>query len=266
MAFYKGKELNISDTCDRIKKAHKEINKLNKQRPIQDTEQVFGVYDDSSENLFFCEAEEKWFKNKNLVEEKLISVKKQLKDTMNSVNLIKEGDGMIFKVKVKKILSYNQTNKFTMKKVNTYDSYGTPITKEVMEWSQTKLGSDYQYEIAQEVSRLMIKDNVKPKPTKYRLTVEAFVNYAQKDVDGLKVFVDYLVRALGEGDRKLYDDSQFLNVDIFIPKVLKREQDEFFLIKFTEVNENIMSNKSMYSEYVAQKIDRIRKEKKEKPL
>lgn len=246
------KEMTFEDIQRSIEESKTMINVLNKKMPANTTETHWGeIYDETSESVYFDTIEEKWLHVKNETEEEMKLKQKELRGVMNSIDLLESQKSKLFKFKVDKILGYNQVNKLWYEKVN-----GRTVPK----MEQTELGAKYQYQIACEVERNNLKSYLKPKPTVYKVRVQAFVDYAQKDVDGLKVFVDCLVRALGNGDRKTFDDSQFWDVEIYKTKAshLEFKKKEFFLVEFIEVDETIMNEKNMYSRYIKQELNRLR--------
>lgn len=247
------KDKSFTEIQNLIKQSCADIEKLNKQQPMFEKEQVFGdIYDNHGDNIVYDNIEEKWMALTNSTEEELKVKKAELKMVMESIQLVETqlAEPKLFKINVGKILGYNQVNKLYFEKIN---GRSTPIM------AHTDAGKAYQYKIAQEVKRLEIAKHLKPKPVTYKIRVEAFVDYAQKDIDGLKAFVDCLVRALGEGDRATFDDSQFWDVEIFKLKAsYKNKGKEFFLVEFVEVNDTIMKEKGMYARYVKQQVNKYR--------
>lgn len=252
------KKLSFKDLQVKIDEDTKKIQILNDKIPPYDTEFFWGgIFDESPDNIYYDDVEEKWARKINDTEELMREKESELKELMESLELMKgeKHQEKLFKFKVGKILGYNQVNDlFLVKNQN-----GENVKKLL----QTDEGRRYQYKIAQEVERNNLRAYLKPKPAKYKICVEAYVDYAQKDVDGLKAFVDCLVRALGNGDRKTFDDSQFWDVEIYKNKAShKVKNNEFFIVEFIEVNEKVMEQKNLYSRYVAQKAKNIRNEYK----
>lgn len=240
-------EKGYADIQEMIAGQKARIEQLNKCYIETDVVDFYGdIKDDTSENVFFDCAEDKWKQIVNTTEELISEKTKELIEIMKSKKLIDEQTSHIYKINVGKILGYNQINKLCFENRN---GKSTAVMK------QTEEGRAYQYKIAKEVERHNLRNKIKPKPAKYKINVEAYVDYAQKDIDGLKAFVDCLVRALGNGDRKSYDDSQFWDVEIFKTKASHThlKNKEFFLIEFIEIDESSISEKSLYTRYIKQR-------------